>query len=77
MDRKAERDLVNKPSHYTYGGLETIDIMRAKMTPEQFEGYLLGNVMKYIMRYQYKNGLEDLRKARVYLNWLISQEETK
>jgi hypothetical protein len=38
------------------------------MTPEQFEGYLLGNVIKYISRYRHKNGIEDLRKAKVYIS---------
>lgn len=70
---EGSHDPVNSPSHYTYGGIETIDIMRAKMTSEQFEGYLLGNVMKYIMRYRYKNGVQDLEKAKWYLIRLIEE----
>jgi len=69
------KDMVNHPPHYTSGGIETIDYMQAKLTPEQFEGYLAGNVIKYISRYQHKNGLEDLRKARWYLDKLISLYE--
>ena len=65
-----ETNKVN-PSHYKVGGIETIDYMKAKMTPEQFEGYLLGNILKYCSRYQYKNGLEDLKKAEWYLKELI------
>lgn len=64
-------DIINQPPHYTAGGIETIDYMRAKMTPEQFEGYLLGNILKYVSRYKFKNGVEDLKKANWYLNKLI------
>jgi len=65
-----ENDKVNNPSHYTYGKWEVIDILRGMLTPEQFEGFLLGNVLKYVFRYSHKNGSEDLRKAGVYLGWL-------
>lgn len=68
-------DVVNSPAHYTTGGIETIDFMRAKLSPEGFEGYLTGNVLKYITRYRHKNGLEDLRKARWYLDRLIREFE--
>lgn len=62
--------------HYTVGGLEVIDILKAKMTAEQFEGFLLGNVFKYLFRYRHKGDrLDDLLKAQTYLGWLI--EETK
>lgn len=63
-------DKIN-PDHYTSGGIETIDYINAKMTPAQFEGFLLGNIIKYTSRYQYKNGLEDLKKAEWYLKKLI------
>ena len=66
----AENDSVNSPAHYCRGGLECIDVIKAELTPEQYIGYLYGNVTKYLWRYQYKNGLEDLRKAAVYLGWL-------
>lgn len=62
------------PDHYKVGGIETIDYMQAKLSPEGFRGYLAGNVIKYISRYEHKNGLEDLRKAKWYLERLI---ETK
>lgn len=64
-------DSVNQPKHYTHGGIETIDYIRAKMTPSHFQAYCIGNVMKYVSRYSHKNGLEDLKKASVYLNWAI------
>ena len=47
------------------------DAMRAWMTPEQFEGFLRGNAIKYLARYPDKGGIEDLRKARHYLDALI------
>ncbi|MFK7695386.1 DUF3310 domain-containing protein [Paenibacillus sp. HJGM_3] len=69
-------DPVNSPSHYTIGGIETIDYMRTKMSPEEFAGYCRGNVIKYISRSPHKNGLEDLKKARWYLNRLIESMES-
>ena len=68
-------DNVNHPQHYTQGGIETIDYLQAKMTQEQFEGYLLGNILKYVSRYPHKNGIEDLQKAEWYLNKLIEVKE--
>jgi len=70
VDETEISDNVNKPSHYL-GKIETIDYIKDKLTPEQFEGYCIGNVHKYISRYKKKNGLEDLKKAQVYLNWAI------
>ena len=61
---------VSHPLHYIAGGIEVIDIIRAKLTPGQFEGYLFGNVLKYTLRWPYKDGLRDLDKAAVYLDWL-------
>jgi hypothetical protein len=65
-----EKDNIN-PDHYKQGGLETIDILKAKMTPAQYEGFLLGNMIKYATRYQYKNGVEDVKKAKWYAEELI------
>jgi hypothetical protein len=70
-------DAVNQPSHYTSGGIETIDYLRAKLGPLAFLGYCIGNVLKYVSRYQFKNGLEDLKKAQVYLGWAIETMEKK
>lgn len=68
------KDMIN-PNHYKVGGIETIHYMEAKLTPEQFEGYLLGNIIKYTSRQHYKNGIEDLKKAQWYLDKLISVKE--
>lgn len=62
-------DNVHNPAHYTTGGIETIDFIRAKLGPEGFRAYCLGNVLKYVSRHAHKNGLEDLNKAGVYLEW--------
>lgn len=71
------KDNVNSPAHYSknHKGIECIDAMEAMLTPEEFLGYLRGNIQKYTWRYKYKNGLEDLKKAQWYLNKLIEKVE--
>lgn len=64
-------DPVNSPDHYTFGTIECIDYLRDKLSPEAFEGFCIGNVLKYCSRYTHKNGVEDLKKAQVYLGWAI------
>jgi len=65
-------DMVNHPPHYKVGGIETIDYMQAKSTPEEFAGYLRLNCMKYLSRAGHKGAvLEDYKKAAWYLNKLI------
>ena len=61
---------VKNQQHYAQA-VQPIEYMEITMTPEQYEGYLLGNVIKYISRYRHKNGLEDLRKGKVYMAWLV------
>lgn len=63
-------DVIDKPEHYNKGGIEAIDYIKQQLG-DDFSAYCEGNVHKYIHRYKYKNGVEDLRKARVYLEWLI------
>jgi hypothetical protein len=69
-DHKQTMDMVNNPPHYNKAGIETIEAIKA-MTDTGFEYYLQGNIMKYLWRYRYKNGVEDLKKAQWYLNELI------
>ena len=64
-------DPVEKPVHYAAGSVECIDAIEAQMTPEEFRGYLKGNVVKYLWRERKKGGKESLKKARWYLNKLI------
>ena len=67
-------DNVNHPLHYQ-GDIECIDAIEASMTPEAFAGYCKGNILKYMWRYEKKDQLEGLLKARWYLNKLISLYE--
>ena len=70
-------DKVLKPNHYTFSnnGIELTDAWRSSMSKEALCGFFKGNVMKYLWRYEHKNGVEDLKKARQYLNWLIMELE--
>lgn len=77
MKIKDEYDIVNQPSHYTAGKFEVIDIIEDKIDAVRFEGFLIGNIIKYTLRYRHKNGIEDLRKAQNYLNRLIKFLQTK
>ena len=71
--QESKVDNVNKPPHYNQAGVECIEAIQAA-TDNGFEYYLQGNIIKYLWRYRYKNGVEDLKKAQWYLTKLI---ETK
>ena len=64
---KSSIDMVNSPPHYLTGGIETIDYIKAKLTAEEFKGYLRGNVLKYASR---KKGGDDMGKAAWYADRL-------
>jgi len=64
-------DNVN-PSHYKQGNIEVIEFIL-----DQNLNYMDGNVVKYITRYRHKNGLEDLKKARWYINKIIEEKENE
>lgn len=69
-------DNVHNPKHYQgRNGLEAIDVHRNFMSDEQLTGYHLGNLLKYLLRYRKKNGIEDLEKAKVHMDWLIEKEK--
>lgn len=69
-------DPVNHPVHYCQGGVECIDAIQAAVSSlSGVEAWLTGSVIKYLWRWKLKNGLEDLRKARFYLDRLINQVE--
>ena len=65
-------DMVNSPPHYNKNKIECIDAIESA-TDNGFENYLQGNIIKYVWRYRYKNGVEDLEKAQWYLNKLIKK----
>lgn len=69
-------DNVNHPSHYNVGGIEVYDVIKTYV--KGIDGAMavpMGNVIKYILRWKNKNGLEDLKKAQWYLNELIKEVE--
>ncbi|MCP8283324.1 DUF3310 domain-containing protein [Listeria monocytogenes] len=72
--KKKNTDNVNNPSHYTAGGIETLDYIKAKV--KDYPSYAVGNILKYVSRYEHKNGIEDLKKAQFYLNDLIEWMES-
>lgn len=67
-------DIVNNPPHYQ-GEVEAIDSIKSAMSYEGFKGYLQGNSIKYLIRFDRKNGVEDLKKAQWYINRLIKHLE--
>ena len=75
-EEEAEEDVVNNPDHYNTGSIECIEGIQASMSAEAFAGYLKGNCMKYLWRYDYKGKpVEDLQKAGWYLNRLTDMVE--
>lgn len=72
VNKETENDVVNHPEHYTQGGIECIDAEKAALG-DLFMGFLIGNALKYLWRFRHKNGLEDLKKARWYLDRAIKE----
>lgn len=71
MKRPVKTDMVNHPPHYTQGKIDVIDFI-----VDQKMDYCLGNAVKYLARYRHKRSpVEDLKKARFYVDRLIAQEE--
>lgn len=69
----SNNDAIN-PNHYKTGGIETIDFMKAKSTPEEFRGHLRLTALKYLSRYGQKDDeLQELLKCHWYLNKLIEE----
>ncbi len=76
FDHASRGDMVNSPPHYNQAGIECIDAIRAA-TDVGYEYYLQGNIIKYLWRYRYKNGVEDLEKAQWYLEKLIEERNSE
>jgi len=68
-------EAVNHPPHYTQGGIECIEAIKAAMTPEEFSGYCKAVAIKYIWREKHKGGAEDIKKAIWYLTRLVAEYE--
>ena len=73
VDKAEPMCLVEKPPHYNNGDIECIDYIKQQLG-EAYSEYCLGNTHKYLHRFRYKNGIEDLRKAKWYLEELIKAE---
>lgn len=73
-----EADPVNHPGHYTSGEIECIDALKASMSHAEFCGFLKGNAMKYLWRYDKKGkATEDLEKSRWYLDRLWAETKSE
>ena len=73
-----EHDAVEHPVHYTQGGVECIDAIKAATVGKNgIEAVCTANAIKYLWRYEAKNGLEDVKKAAWYVNRLIQELEAK
>lgn len=71
-------DCSKRKKHYGVNGLEPIDAMKMGLfTYLEYIGFLKGNIIKYVCRCDYKNGIEDLYKARDYIDYLIDAYEKK
>ena len=74
---KPKKDMINHPPHYTQGEIECIEVIKYindKLNMMGYEGYCLGNFIKYIWRCNFKNGWEDIDKAIFYLNELLTKQ---
>ena len=72
-----KEDMVNHPPHYTQGEIECIEVIKYindKLNMKGYEGYCLGNFIKYIWRCNFKNGWEDIDKAIFYLDELLAEQ---
>ena len=75
-DKEHNADMVNHPSHYTQGGIECIDALKAATVSKTgIEAVCTANAIKYLWRYEEKNGIEDVKKARWYIDRLIKELE--
>lgn len=74
LDIRVDADAVT-PDYYKSDGVETIDYLHAFLTEDEFNGFCKGNVIKYVSRANRKNGIEDIRKARDYIGYLITSME--
>lgn len=70
-----ENDNVNHPSHYETGKYQCIDVMEETQGTEAVKDFCICNAFKYIYRHRKKNGLEDVKKAVLYLNKYIELSE--
>ncbi len=77
MKKIGPKDSVTEPPHYKNLAIDTLELMSVNFSDEAYMGFLEGNVLKYVMRYKMKNGVQDLRKAQYYLDLLINRQEIR
>lgn len=70
-------DIIHTPDHYHKNGIDVIGFAEMQLPVEQLIGFHRINVLKYVTRYDRKNSIEDLKKAKFYLDKLIESEESK
>ena len=75
LDIPNKNDEVNHPKHYNTGGVECIDYIKQQLGHDGFIAYCEGNVIKYGHRWRYKNGIQDLKKKKWYLDKMIEELE--
>ena len=79
MSKQLEFEFMSKdqinPDHYKVGGIETWDYLKVKLTPTELAGFCKANVLKYVSRASHKGKIEDLKKAKWYLDNLIKEVE--
>lgn len=76
--KEPDGDMVNHPAHYTQGGIECIDALKAATVSKTgIEAICTANAIKYLWRYEEKNGIEDVKKARWYIDRLIRELEER
>ena len=74
--KEPNTDMVNHPAHYNQGGIECIDCIKSAIVGKVgIEAFCAGNAIKYLWRYEEKNGVEDVKKARWYIDRLIKELE--
>lgn len=76
-DQEEDSEDINKPEHYTKGGIEVLDFIKAKLSTEEYRGFLIANILKYVSRAPLKGGIKDYKKAQFYLNKLVEMVDAK
>lgn len=77
-NKLSNNDNIESPKHYKLEGLnvESIEVIKSVLGQERFKAFCKGNTMKYLIRAEKKNGLEDYKKAQTYLNWYLKECES-
>lgn len=68
-------DIINNPNHYHKNGIDVIKFAELQFSKEELKGFFRINALKYITRFDRKNGIEDLKKGLFYLNKLLEMED--